>query len=255
MIVSTDAVILRSIKYGDTSRIITAYTRSHGTTTLIAKGARGPKPRFRSAIEVMTRSQLVYYRKESRDIQMLSQADSLDNHPGLQSDPNKLMLGFAVIEFANAAIRGEEAHEEIFELLRETLSMLDRAERNPGNILLRFLVRFSAELGFALDLRHCARCRGDLSGEIAVTGNVHLEIREGAFCCSECSEGASGIVLAADAFKGLQWAAACEPSRLPTLALRRSSELQALRALHLYIAAHVQGMRAVHTMEMMDAGE
>jgi len=251
MIVGSEAIILRSIKYGDSSRIITAYTRDPGMTTRIAKGARGPKPRFRSAIEVMTRSQLVYYRKESRDIQMLSQADALDNHPGIQSDQHKLMLGFAVIEFVSAAIRGEEAHEEIFDLLKDTLSLLDGAERNPANILLRFLIRFSDELGFALDLRHCSRCRKDLGGEDAVTGSVNFRIREGAFCCSECSRGESGIPLAADAFKGLKWAADCDVTSLSLLSLRGASMQQALRVMHQYLAAHVQGMRAVHTLEMM----
>ena len=79
MIESTDAIVLRAIKYGDTSKIVTLYTRRFGKVAVIAKGARSAKSKFGSALEPMSLIQAVFYRKENREVQLLSQADLL--HP------------------------------------------------------------------------------------------------------------------------------------------------------------------------------
>ena len=69
-----EALILRCIPFRDTSKVVTAYTAEHGLVSLLAKGVRGAKPRFGAALEIFATVDLVYYNRDSRDLQLLSQA-------------------------------------------------------------------------------------------------------------------------------------------------------------------------------------
>lgn len=70
MIIRTDAVVLRGMDYGETSRILTLFTRRHGIIGAIAKGVRRPGSRFGSTLQPLSVIQAVYYYKAERDLQL-----------------------------------------------------------------------------------------------------------------------------------------------------------------------------------------
>ena len=71
-ILKSEGVVLRRIKYSETSLILTFYTKDQGKISLIAKGARNPKSKFVGALEPATYASIVYYHKDSRELQLLS---------------------------------------------------------------------------------------------------------------------------------------------------------------------------------------
>ena len=77
-LVRSEGVVLKTYPLGDTSRIVVAYTREHGLVRLVAKGARKTPSRFGFALEPLSRSRFVFYLKADRDLQLLSQADTLE---------------------------------------------------------------------------------------------------------------------------------------------------------------------------------
>ena len=252
MITSTEAVILTSMRYGDTSKIVTAYTRQYGKLSLMAKGAAAAKSKFGAALEPMCHCQLVLYKKDARDLHLLSQADSIQSFRGVQAHPDKLMLGFAVVEFVHATVHGEEEHEQLFTLLLDALARLERIERNPTGVLLRYLLDFSEAMGFAIDLDHCLRCRADLHEETSVQGRVMFSLPEGAFTCSNCADAWGGAGVSAPAFRGLQWLAASAGDGLALLSMPSPVAHESIRILHQYIASHIQGMRKIHSLSLLD---
>ena len=160
MIVSSDAIVLKAIKYGETSRIVTFYTKQHGKVTAIAKGARGPKSKFSpAALQPMSISYITFYMKESRDIQILSNADLVMQCTGTIDSAEKLGPGLAVIETMSAVLQGEERHVPMFDALQSALLQLNAAEKNPLSVYFRFLLELSAVLGFGIDFDHCVECR------------------------------------------------------------------------------------------------
>ena len=64
MIAKTEAVVLRSMKYRETSRIVSFYTKQFGKISGIVKGARSPKNAFGSALQPMSHVSLVLYKKD-----------------------------------------------------------------------------------------------------------------------------------------------------------------------------------------------
>ena len=75
MLISTNAIILKTIPYGDSSIISRIFTEDHGKITVIAKGVWRPRNTAGYLLEPMNHIQLQYYHKNSRDIQILKDAE------------------------------------------------------------------------------------------------------------------------------------------------------------------------------------
>ncbi len=101
MIVSTDAIVLRSMKYGETSKIVTLYSQKFGKIKVIAKGARGAKSRFGASLEPMTHSSVILYKKEERELNLLSKSEITKSFLKFGSSGDRLATGLAVVELVN----------------------------------------------------------------------------------------------------------------------------------------------------------
>lgn len=149
MILRTDAFVLRSMKYGETSRIVTLFTREKGKIAVIAKGARLTKSRFGATLEPMAHIQAVFYYKPTRTLHTLSETSHLSRFPQVRADLDRLALGFRMIELVYALLPEEEPSAPTFNLLLTILSALDRAEANAANLLPYFQLQLARILGFA----------------------------------------------------------------------------------------------------------
>ncbi len=153
MIVRTDAVVLRAIEYGETSLIVTLFTRRHGQVTVMAKGARRPKSRFGSALQPMGYVQVVYYYKPGRGLQTLKESAHVQVLHGIAADIGKITVGLRLVELVRALTEDEEEHLLLFNLLIQALLCLDDATERADNVLPHFQLRLAAVLGFSPDVQ------------------------------------------------------------------------------------------------------
>ena len=154
MIVRTEAVVLRSLDYGETSRIVTLFTRSRGRVSIMARGARSRKSRFGSTLQPMSYIQAVYYYKASRELQTLSESSHIRAFNDIGRRLEKMAVGLRVVELA-ASLLEEEQSSSVFDLLVNVLSTLNDVETNVQNLLplfqLKLAVALGIEPGFARD--------------------------------------------------------------------------------------------------------
>jgi DNA repair protein RecO (recombination protein O) len=158
MIVRTDAVVLKSMKYRETSRIVTLYTRSYGKVSVVAKGARDMKSKFGASLEPMTHISAILYKKPHRELHLLSKTDILGGFRRLHSDFDCMNIGYAVVDLLNSVMHGEEEHPAVFHLLLDTLTALNEGTKNLLNVLYYFEIRLAALLGFEMVLDRCSLC-------------------------------------------------------------------------------------------------
>jgi DNA repair protein RecO (recombination protein O) len=149
MIIRTEAVVLRSIDYGETSQIVTLFTRDRGRLAVMAKGARRTKSSFGSSLQPMAYTQVVFYYRETRGLQTLSESAYLEPHLGLRRSLHKITLGLRLVEFVYALTEEEDAQPSLFNLLVEALRTLDAAPERAANVLPYFQLRLAGVLGFA----------------------------------------------------------------------------------------------------------
>ncbi len=155
----TNAVILGGRRFGDTSKIISAYTAGFGKLHLLAKGALAPKSKFLSALETFSESELVFYHKTTTELHLLSQAALLKSHLRLADKSEIFPFAAAACEITDEWIKGEEQNLGYYQLLTSFLNRLETTTPLQVPFLFWLFVYYGASiLGFRPNLEACFRC-------------------------------------------------------------------------------------------------
>ena len=145
---SSDAIVLRSIDYGETSRIVTLFTQERGKMGAMAKGARASRSRFGSTLEPLAHINVVLYCKPGRELQLVSEASHVYTHDVLRKSLERIEIGLRMLELTSSLLQNDEAHPEVFSLLASSLSALEMAPARTGNIWPFYQIRLATHLGF-----------------------------------------------------------------------------------------------------------
>ncbi len=242
----TEAIVLRSINHGETSKILTLYSRALGKVTVIAKGARNVKSRFGGNIELMNFISTLVYQKENREIQFLSQADILETFPRLRADLTATAVGLAVCELVNQIQAGQESNPLLFRLLLTTFRCLDSAAPCAMNFFRAFELHVSDLLGFRPTFNGCIAC-GKPAPEPAV-----FDLASGGLRCPLCRTGALHTVkLRSDVVQTLHQIQKTHMSRIGKLDLSPHLEQQIDAFLYAYLKFNVEGLRELKSLKFL----
>lgn len=176
----TEAVVLKTQRSGETSKIVTLYSRKFGKIKVVAKGSRGLKSRFFGSLEPLNHISIVYYFKATREYQFLSQADIIHAYQRLKADLNKYAMATVFCELIDRT-EVDQANPFLFQKLLEALNGLNDTENKLINYYFWFLLQFLKINGFKPDFQHCQVCHtGD------PVGSVRFAIDYGRFSCHRC---------------------------------------------------------------------
>ena len=181
-IIKTEAVILSKMNYGDTSNILSVYTKDYGKLSVIIKGAKSSKSKSGLIADPPNLVQIVLYKKDTRDIQVISSIDMISYFPKMKEDIERLKYSFAIIELVKKLTPENETNLRLFNGLSRILSLIDSSDDNPKILFGRFFLFFLKEIGYEVQLGKCASCeKADLTGE-----NLGYNFELG-IICSNCS--------------------------------------------------------------------
>ncbi|TAE34193.1 MAG: DNA repair protein RecO [Candidatus Kapaibacterium sp.] len=157
MITSTEAIILKSTKYRDSAKLLTAYTEAFGRCSLIANGARSAKNKYGTALEPMSCSSLTFYKKQNKDLHTLSGAEASVRLRNISESFERMTTGLAMCEIIYASQIHEEQNTDVYQLLKSCLLALNTIEDGAeSSLLVWFQIRYASVLGFALNPSICA---------------------------------------------------------------------------------------------------
>lgn len=117
MIIHTTAIILKSVDYQESSKIITVLTKAHGKIALIARGSKKPKNKLSGLIEIGHVLDVVYYYKPTRNVQNLTEASIQFSSLSFRQDFEKASILFATLELVNQLVHEYEENESMFNFL------------------------------------------------------------------------------------------------------------------------------------------
>jgi len=187
MIHKIEAVVLRSMNYQESSKILTLYTREFGAIGVIVKGARRAKNKFGASLEPLAHINAVIYKKESRELQLLTDADLISSFSKTQQNFEKLFLSLSILEFTYLATRYTEQNDALFNLIIEVLEEIEFATKSPILLFYYFETRIIGMLGFQPSIDRCSSCGTTIEGlEKQGIRQVLFEIDRGAFQCEKC---------------------------------------------------------------------
>ncbi len=156
MTIKTRGIIIRAIKYGETSLIIDVLTEAKGLRTYIVSGVRQSKSKIGAALlQVPSLVELEAYERENVNIQKINRLREIKAAYVFQKIPFEVQRGAVALFMAEVVRRvikedgvGEE-HEAMFSFIFEAFRFLDTTEHSFANLHLGFLLTLSHFLGFA----------------------------------------------------------------------------------------------------------
>jgi DNA repair protein RecO (recombination protein O) len=186
----TEAVVLRSMRYGEADRILHLYTPTRGRVSAIAKGVRKTKSRFGGRMEPFFRLHMVLYQGRS-DLLTVTSADTISGHPRLREDAAALDGAARACDAVGRLFETAEPHPGVFALLCNELALLDRRPQDATLAnQLAFRLKLLLAAGLAPQLAACASC-GEAEHLVAFSGAA------GGVVCSACE--ASGFAMGEEA--------------------------------------------------------
>ncbi len=150
-IVKTEAFVLKSFKYGETSKIVTLFTKDLGKLNAIVKGARNFKSRICGTLESMNYVNVVIYLKKSRELQQITNAEYIKSFSNLTSQIEKLEAAFRIIEILNKSLLDHDINKILFDNLLITFNELNNAEKDFQYYVLYFQIQLALNLGLGID--------------------------------------------------------------------------------------------------------
>lgn len=181
-IITTDAVVLHTFDYLESSRILRLVTRDHGVRSAVARGARRSRRRFSGGLDLFAQGTASFAVKPGRDLDTLTGFEDVTTRTELGEDLERFAGAEAVAEIVlRLGAVGSDA--AFFDVIAAALDRLVAAP--PGterDATLAGAWQIVAALGHAPSLTQCAEC-GDAIDESATALFAHSA---GGVLCPRC---------------------------------------------------------------------
>lgn len=180
--VVTPAIILATLRYGDTSKIVRLATEQAGVQSAIAKGALRPGSRFGAALQVLSDGQAHLILHARRELQLLTAFDLARVRVGLTADMGRYAAAAALAE-VTLRFAPSDPHPEVYHTLTAGLNAVEQAAgEGVESAALRALWGLVTELGFGPELTACVRDGTELD-----PGPLAFSAAEGGALCARCA--------------------------------------------------------------------
>jgi DNA repair protein RecO (recombination protein O) len=187
--IHSDAIVLRSFKLGETSKVVVLLTRERGKLRAVAKGARGPKSRYQSSLEPLSEVRVGLYGRQGAELFRMGGCElirSAFQGPAAQADGPLVLSYFA--ELIEAFALEDAAEDAVYRL---ALAVLRAGEQGVDfKVLSRYLEAWLLKLhGLYPPVGRCVTC-----GQPLPAGPLRYHRTARAFRCESCGP-VSGPVL------------------------------------------------------------
>jgi DNA repair protein RecO (recombination protein O) len=176
----TEAIILRTYPLGEADRLVSFFSRAQGRMRGVARGARRPKSRFGSTLELLSYVRVWFYEKETQELVRINQCELQESFLAAQSDLECGMTLALLSEIVENILPEHEANDAAFRLLLATARRIEQTRRTflPLCYFSLWMVRLA---GWLPELERCARCGKALAGQ---TG--HCSVTRPGVTCANC---------------------------------------------------------------------
>src|SRR5436305_1758957 len=171
-------VVLRTYRLGEADRIVVMMTAQHGKVRAVAKGVRKPRSRFGARLEPVSHVAVMMY--AGRQLDIVSQAESLDHFRAIREDLDRLTRAMALLEVVDQVAQEREANTQLYQMLVGALRAL--AARSAPLLVPAFYWKVLAAEGMRPELDACVSCGSP--GPL-----VAFDVGEGGVLCRTCRRG------------------------------------------------------------------
>src|SRR5438094_8850260 len=199
----TEAVVLRSFRFGEADRVLHLYTLAAGRLGAVAKGVRKTKSRFGGRLEPLSHVEVMLHRG-SGELGTITGVDLLRSHSRTRDDYYRLNVGLIGAEAMLRLFGEPEPNPRAFEAITRFLDLLDdldpgargRPELDP--LALSFQLKLLWLSGYLPHLTSCAECGVD---DATLVG---YSPKAGGAVCAACAGQSEALALSPDGVGGIE---------------------------------------------------
>ena len=174
----TEGIVLKEIRYKDTSKILKVYTRKYGRISVMARGAYRAKSRIIANTQPFSYNEYNLHR--GRNFFYLNQGNLLDSFYSIREKMERVAYGLYMLELIEKSLPEEEENEKLFLLLATGLRVLEGLEKDFIKFIISYELKFISFLGYKPYLQSCVLCGNNNMRKIK------FSIENGGIICSNC---------------------------------------------------------------------
>ncbi len=240
MVHKTKGIVLKAVKFGETSLVVTVFTELFGLQSYMVNGIRmvskkgTAKGAYFQAGAVL---ELVVYHNEFKNLQRIKEFRWAHLYNHIFSDIFKNAVALYTIELLNKSLKEPEPNNELFYFIEDALQHLDEASKTvTANFPLFIALHMAVFFGF--------RISNDLSGEAA-----YLDLQEGYF--SEDQPRHPHYLQGREAEAVAHVLKMMQPSDLEDLKLNQDQRRRILASMETYYALHIADFGTMKTLPVL----
>lgn len=174
----TEGIVLKEIRYKDTSKILTIFTKKYGKISVMAKGAYKAKSKLIATTQPFSYSE--YQFNKGRNFLYLNQADILNSFYLLREEMERVIYGYYMLELVDKSLPEDGENEKIFMLLEKGLRVLSKLDKNYLQFIVAYELKFISFLGYKPNIEKCINCNNTKFEKIK------FSINQGGIICNNC---------------------------------------------------------------------
>jgi DNA repair protein RecO (recombination protein O) len=150
MLIKTRGIVLHSLKFGDSSLIVTLYTENFGRISCIANATRGIKAKNKSAfMQPMFLLEVDIYQKKTRELQRIKEARLYKPFLSIPFDINKSSQVIFITELLYKILQEEEPNPFLYSFIENALVIFDSMKETSCIFHIWFMARLTEFTGIA----------------------------------------------------------------------------------------------------------
>jgi DNA repair protein RecO (recombination protein O) len=244
----TEAIVLHSFDYLETSRIIRLLTRDAGVQSVIARGARNSRKRFGGAVDLFAQGTAEIDVRPNRELHTLVSLDVTRARPQFATDVGRFIAGSMIAELVLQSSSDEPSPSLFDSIERAFNELVDARPEATIATALSGAWHIVATLGFTPALDVCANCHANLDPEARV-GFSHSA---GGALCARCGALAAGSRVIPPSARGAlrEWTSGGSAT-----AIDASEERAHQRLLREFVQEHLGGEKELRAYRVWEQGE
>ncbi|HWR83662.1 MAG TPA: DNA repair protein RecO [Candidatus Deferrimicrobium sp.] len=217
----TEAIILKSYNWSETSRLVEVFSRDFGKLVLVDKGGRRFKTK-RGRLVPLARMDVTIYKTKKSPKAYLSETELVQSHTfEKEGTVGRLAFASAACELVRSLLSEDQPHASLYGLFADFLNLVDKVDKDKlPPLFLSFFLQLLSELGYQPSLEYCVGCRKTMTAGQAVKTDIQFAPAQGGLVCNACqSAGDYYIALSRDSFRQLLALQHCALSEAATVAI------------------------------------
>lgn len=231
---TTQALVLREVRYKEADRILTLFTADDGKITAKARGALRKSSRTAAATQQLTYAEMTLF--GNRGKWTVNEASLIEAFSGLRSDIERFALGSYFAECMEAFSVEDQPDPPLLQLGLNSLYALSRGKHDPTQIKAAFEWRLMTLAGYEPQLHGCSVCgREDIVEPV-------LCLEDGGVCCRNCRKPSMGAGVKLDelSLKALCFLQEAPPKQMLSFRLEGKSLGLLAEATERYLLFHAE---------------